>query len=205
VAAGAGDRIPRLKAVLPPGKGAQCHPVARQVGAFLVVHPGDRPFLLLDHPHGAGLADLHAVALQRVSISSLGLAQVRPGVVDLLVLAPVQQAVAFLVDDEEGIKRAFITNFHIPEQLAHYLYTWYSKRWGIETGYRVKKYSFRSKTTSKNYFIRLFYFLFSVLLYNLWILIDILVCLSILGYFNGDHLITSKYFGNLLLVIDPGG
>ncbi|MBI2499680.1 transposase [Candidatus Woesearchaeota archaeon] len=69
-----------------------------------------------------------------------------------------------LVDDEEGIKRAFITNFDIPVQLTHYLYSWYGKRWGIETAYRQFDHDFKARTTSKNYHIRLFYFLFSVCL-----------------------------------------
>ena len=38
----------------------------------------------------------------------------------------------------------------------------YSKHWGIETSYRIKKRSFHAKITSKNYRICLFYFLFSV-------------------------------------------
>jgi putative transposase len=81
----------------------------------------------------------------------------------------------------------------------------YSKRWGIETSYRVKKHSFRAKTTSKNYYIRLFYFLFSVLMYNLWILCDILIWLHLFGFIGEDHKITSKFFGTILIIIDPGG
>jgi putative transposase len=81
----------------------------------------------------------------------------------------------------------------------------YSKRWGIETSYRIKKHSFHAKTTSKNYHIRLFYFLFSVLLYNLWILADILIWLHLHGKVGENHLVTSKYFGILLMAIDPGG
>jgi hypothetical protein len=113
-----------------------------------------------------------------------------------------------IVDDEFGIKRAFSTNIDFNENdigLAERLFNLYSKRWGIETSYRVKKHSFRPKTTSKNYFIRLFYFMFSVLLYNLWLLADILICLAVLGVFNGDHIITSKYFCNILVSVDPGG
>ncbi|MEF8849132.1 MAG: hypothetical protein V5A68_08395, partial [Candidatus Thermoplasmatota archaeon] len=67
----------------------------------------------------------------------------------------------------------------------------YGKRWGIETSYRVKKHSYLPQTTSKNYQIRLFYFLFSVLLYNLWI--------GIYGSVDKDHLITSKLFAAKLL------
>jgi len=99
-----------------------------------------------------------------------------------------------LVDDKEGIKRAFITNFHIPEQLSNYLYTWYFKRWGIETGYRQFDHDFKAKTTTKNYHIRLFYFLFSVCLYNLWVLVNICVSLTLYGRLSEKPIITSKLF-----------
>ena len=89
--------------------------------------------------------------------------------------------------------------------LLERLFLLYSKRWGIETSYRVKKYAFRGKTTSKNYMIRLFYFMFSVLLYNLWILADLLIWMHLHGSIGVKHLVTSKYFGTLLMSIDPGG
>ena len=113
-----------------------------------------------------------------------------------------------VVSDEFNVKRAFATNIEFNENdvgLAERLFNLYSKRWTIETSYRVKKHSFRPKTTSKNYFIRLFYFLFSALMYNLWLLADILICLAMLGFYDGKHIITSKYFGNILVLADPGG
>jgi putative transposase len=113
-----------------------------------------------------------------------------------------------VVNDEYGVKKVFASNIDFNENdvgLAERLFNLYSKQWGIETSYRVKKHSFRPKTTSKNYFIRLFYFMFSVLLYNLWLLADILICLAVLGVFNGDHIITSKYFCSNLVLVDPGG
>jgi len=108
----------------------------------------------------------------------------------------------------EKIKRVFATNIHFDENdvnLSDRLFNLYSKRWGIETSYRVKKHSFRGKTTSKTYIIRLFYFMFSVLLYNLWILADILLQLHLYGYVKNKHILKSKYFGTLLMIIDPGG
>lgn len=108
----------------------------------------------------------------------------------------------------EKVKRVFATNIDFDEKevdLAERLLALYSKRWGIETSYRVKKHSYRPKTTSKNYIIRLFYFLFSVLLYNLWILADILIWLHLHGIIGDKHLVTSKYFGTLLIAVDPGG
>ncbi len=86
-----------------------------------------------------------------------------------------------LVDDEEGIKRAFATNIDIPEQLTHYLFKFYKGRWGIETSYRQINNDFLARTTSTNYHIRLFYFLFSVCLYNLWVLVNLCVSMKIYG------------------------
>ncbi len=116
----------------------------------------------------------------------------------------------YLVDDKEGIKRAFITNFYIPEQLAHYLYSWYRRRWGIETGYRLKDQDFKPRTTSKNYIIRLFYFLFSTMLYNLWILTNIVVGIMLYGRVPDKPIVTAKRFAIVLYKIqveyvDPSG
>jgi hypothetical protein len=47
--------------------------------------------------------------------------------------------------------------------------------------------------------------MFSVLLYNLWILADILILLALFAVVKEDHLVTSKYFGTVLYTIDPGG
>ena len=113
-----------------------------------------------------------------------------------------------IVEDDEGNKRAFATNEDFNENdvdLAQRLFLLYGKRWGIETSYKVKKQSFLPKTTSKNYLIRIFYFLFSVLLYNLWLLVDVLLWLAVFGEVGSDHLITSKYFGTILYTIDPRG
>jgi len=94
----------------------------------------------------------------------------------------------------EKIKRVFATNMHFDENdvnLSDRFFYLYSKRWGIETSYRVKKHSFRGKTTSKTYIIRLFYFMFSVLFYNLWILADILLQLHVFGYVKDRHILKS--------------
>ncbi len=103
-----------------------------------------------------------------------------------------------LVNDEDGIKRAFITNFNIPVQLTHYLYFLYSKRWGIETSYRNLEHDFKARTTSKSFHIILFYFLFSVCLYNLWVLVNICVSLMIYGRLLEKPLITAKLFAVIL-------
>lgn len=103
-----------------------------------------------------------------------------------------------LVDDELGIKRAFMTNFDIAPCLAYRLYDMYSKRWGIETGYRNLDHDFKPRTTTKNYHIRLFYFLFSCCLYNLWVLVNICVSMTVYGRIKDKPIITAKMFAVIL-------
>jgi len=112
-----------------------------------------------------------------------------------------------LVDDEEGIKRAFVINFDIPEQLTHYLYRWYNKRWGIETKYRQLEHDFKAKTTSNNYLIRLFYFLFSTCLFNIWILVNLILSIILTGRVTEKPLVTAKLFAIILyrVQVDLGG
>jgi putative transposase len=109
----------------------------------------------------------------------------------------------YLVNDEWGKQRLFATNIFLPEENAGKFFDMYGRRWGIETSYRVKNV-FRSRTTSKNYKIRYFYFMFSVCLYNLWVLVNAFIGL----FFGRDFkkpLITAKMFGTLLysFVIEP--
>ncbi len=47
----------------------------------------------------------------------------------------------------------------------------YRKRWGIETGYRVKK-EFRAKTSSVSPGVRFVFLFLSVILYNTWVLVN---------------------------------
>ncbi len=49
----------------------------------------------------------------------------------------------------------------------------YKKRWGIETGYRVKE-DFQANTCSNNFTVRLMYSLLAICLYNLWVLVNLL-------------------------------
>ena len=81
----------------------------------------------------------------------------------------------------------------------------YKSRWGIETGVRVKTYAFRPRTRSKDYRIRIFYFYFSILMYNLWIIADIYLWLEVSNKVGEKHLITAKYFRKQFSLFDPGG
>ena len=50
----------------------------------------------------------------------------------------------------------------------------YKKRWGIETSYRMIG-QFHPKTTSNSYVVRVFYYVLAVLLYNVWVLLNVRV------------------------------
>lgn len=75
---------------------------------------------------------------------------------------------------EKGHIYGYLTN--LPEKQyeddAHHLSFLYSKRWGIETAHRVDD-KFRVYTTSKNGIVRYFFFVVSLLLYNLWVGINL--------------------------------
>lgn len=51
----------------------------------------------------------------------------------------------------------------------------YSKRWGIETAHRCED-EFRIKSTSVNGVVRYLYFVVSMLVYNLWVYLNLLFC-----------------------------
>ncbi len=80
--------------------------------------------------------------------------------------------------EEDPLKRyiAFATN--IPMRLV----TWnvarlpedYRRRWGIETGYSEVE-EFRARTTSRNHALRLIYFFHALILYNAWLLANLII------------------------------
>lgn len=74
-------------------------------------------------------------------------------------------------DDESNVF-AYATNMPVTRNNAIELADSYRRRWGIETGYRVKE-EVRGKTCSCNYAIRLFLQLLSIILYNIWQLCNV--------------------------------
>lgn len=74
----------------------------------------------------------------------------------------------------------FITNLHegIYRDDAYLLAEIYRKRWIIETAHRVHD-NFRVKTCCKEGNVRYFFFVIAVLLYNLWIYINLVLCCRI--------------------------
>lgn len=74
---------------------------------------------------------------------------------------------------------AFITNEDVDDEISldrretKGVIGRYSRRWGIENSYKTIK-DLLAWTTSKEFGVRIFYFGFAVLLYNMWLLVDLL-------------------------------
>ncbi|MCL5009502.1 MAG: hypothetical protein M1433_00765 [Candidatus Parvarchaeota archaeon] len=114
-----------------------------------------------------------------------------------------------VVLEKEGEKHYFATNIPLRSEdliLAFRIGEMYRSRWQIETGYRVKKYTFRGKTTSVNYVVRYLYFMLSVVLYNCWLIVDLGLTLF-LGSTSKKSQITAKKFAIALINVgkDPNG
>lgn len=101
--------------------------------------------------------------------------------------------VVVLNDDME--RMCYFTNMDLNRMHTRRLNKLYAKRWGIETAFREMK-NFRPKTTSKNYVIRWFYFLFSMCLYNLWEYSNMFLSAITVVRFIPD--MTTLLFGTLL-------
>ena len=69
---------------------------------------------------------------------------------------------------------SFYTNIDVNENNAIELAELYRKRWGIENGYQERKIDIREKTHSSHMVIRQFLYFFSILVYNIWILINLI-------------------------------
>jgi len=108
---------------------------------------------------------------------------------------------------KEQIKFAFSTNIKInnKEDIKR-VSEMYPGRWTIETIYRIQKQDYLPKTTSKDFKIRLFYFLYSELMYNIWCLIDSLVWIDKVGKVGTERTITSRFFRTIyrMILADPG-
>ncbi|MGC8630701.1 MAG: hypothetical protein ACP5T1_06950, partial [Thermoplasmata archaeon] len=68
---------------------------------------------------------------------------------------------------------AFYTNVEVTENNVMELAESYRKRWGIETGYSKKK-EIRLRSRSGNILLRYFLYGLSIIIYNFWIIMNIL-------------------------------
>ncbi len=79
-------------------------------------------------------------------------------------------------DEKDKEYYTFATNFEIVyKKDIENIADMYKKRWGIETGYRVKN-DFLAITTTECYIMRLLYFMISIILYNFWLLCNLIYC-----------------------------
>lgn len=85
----------------------------------------------------------------------------------------------------------FATNLRVGPDEAEAFCRRYSRRWQIENEYKSIKGDFLAKTSSKDYRVRLFYFLFAVLLYNIWRLTDFLLKAGVDGEMDYTPVLTA--------------
>jgi len=83
------------------------------------------------------------------------------------------------------------TNFPIGPEEAESFCRRYSRRWQTENEYMSIKNDFLAKTSSKDYRVRPFYFVFAVFLYNIWRLIDFLLKVDVDGEWDYAPLLTA--------------
>ncbi|XRG94197.1 hypothetical protein V5735_19990 [Haladaptatus sp. SPP-AMP-3] len=74
-----------------------------------------------------------------------------------------------------GGTAVFATNLSVDPEEAEAFCRRYRRRWQIESEYKSIKNDFLAKTSSKDYRVRLLYFVFAVLLHNIWRLTDFLL------------------------------
>jgi hypothetical protein len=87
---------------------------------------------------------------------------------------------------------AYVTNIPVTLENALMLAESYRKRWGIETGYRVKE-EVRGKTCSPNYAVRLLFQMLSILLYNLWHLCNLILIIRLTWKKKGYPMILNAF------------
>lgn len=92
---------------------------------------------------------------------------------------------------------SFITNRELTQRQARRIGETYERRWGIETSYRVMG-NFLPKTASTDVALRVFYYRMSVLLYNMWVLVNAVVSESIGHPSDASPPVTAKY---LLIIL----
>lgn len=75
--------------------------------------------------------------------------------------------------------------------------TEYRHRWEIESGYKNIK-RFMAATTSKNFVLRFFYFVFACLLYSIWRAVDLLVQVDLTSEYERSLVVTANTVLTLL-------
>jgi hypothetical protein len=85
----------------------------------------------------------------------------------------------------------FATNIRVGPDEAEAFCRRYSRRWQIENEYKSINGDFLAKTSSKDYRVRLFYFVFAVVLHNSWRLTDFLLKAGVDGDMDYAPILTA--------------
>ena len=99
---------------------------------------------------------------------------------------------------------SFYTNINVDENNARELAEIYRERWGIENGYLEKK-DVKEKTHSPDMGVRYFLFFLSVLLYNMWILFNLIRRMANYGWVTLMDFIISMGRGKWNIVMNDNG
>ncbi|MDL0138545.1 transposase [Halobacterium salinarum] len=102
----------------------------------------------------------------------------------------------------------FVTNVDVGADTAVSFCRRYSRRWQIEAEYKSLKSDFLGKTSSKDYRVRLFYFVFAVLLYNVWRVTSFLLqaTVSLVEEFEYSPVLTAGECAEVVAAgLDPAG
>jgi hypothetical protein len=92
---------------------------------------------------------------------------------------------------EDGDRAVFVTNRHVEPMKAQGIVSRYDRRWRIENQYKTMANDFRAITTSRDFTVRLFYFVFRCLLYCIWRLTDVLLKLKLDLELTDDPVVTA--------------
>ena len=98
---------------------------------------------------------------------------------------------------------SFYTNMDVNEKNVRELAETYRQRWGIENGYLEKK-EVKERTHSPDMGVRYFLFFLSALLYNMWMLINLLRKLSGVGWITLMDFIIAMSRGWHIIMNDNG-
>lgn len=130
-----------------------------------------------------------------------------PAFIKYVPIGKARAHMAIVKDNKSDELHGFFTNIDMnigDSNAATYIANLYRGRWQIETGYRTKG-DFRARTTSPKYLIRNFYFMTSVILYNIWVIVNEAIMMDLkLNFDRPKTVVSAKIFIRILIAIKAG-
>jgi DNA-binding Lrp family transcriptional regulator len=115
----------------------------------------------------------------RYAIEDIQISKKNRDVMATLVIAPSPRKDREIIEKDKEF--VFITNGPVEEETISDHIDQYDSRWGIETGFRVRN-GFQMRTNTDNVVLRYFFFLLAAMLYDFWLLANVLK-----GWKPNDH------------------